>query len=85
MLGKQVHSCHEGGMELEQNHGHLRNVIGMISLEKACIDITLQRAAHAAIKSLMYERPDGCPREFAGMTRGVGRFSIVQVVCIRCL
>jgi hypothetical protein len=60
-------------------------VIGMISPENACIDITLQRAAHAAIKSLTYEQPDGCSWEVAGMTRGVGSFSIVQVVCIRCL
>lgn len=90
MLGKQVHSSQpEGAMELEQDHGNLRNVIGMIRLEQACIDITLQHAAqstaHAAIKPVTHDHPGSCLKKVAGLTGGVRRFSRVQLICIKCL
>ena len=90
MLGKQVYSSQpEDGMELEQNHGYPGNVIGMISPEQACMDITLQPAAqttaYAAIKPVLRDNPHGWLRKVEGLTSGMGRFSSVQVVCIRCL
>ena len=76
-------------MELEQDHENLRNVIGMIRFEQACIYISFRHAAqstaHAAIKPVTHDHPESCLKKVAGLTGGVRRFSRVQFICIECL
>ena len=78
MLEKHVHASRPGGvMRLEQTHGHLPNVIGMIRRGQVCIEciecIDMARPLHAAErtvragkKPVTNDRLDDCLAGVAG-------------------
>ena len=94
MLETQVHSSQpKGGMRLEHDHGQLRNVIGVIRQEQACIKcIDRVRPLHAAGRTVRaanqpvtHAHPGSCLKKVAGLTGGARRFSSVQPICLKCL
>ena len=75
MREKRVHASRPGGvMRLEQTHGHLPNVIGMIRREQVCVEcIDIARPLHAAErtvragkKPVTNDRLDDCLAGVAG-------------------
>jgi len=61
-----VHGSHEAvSKRLKRAHGHLQNVITMLSQERACLDVAQQlhaveRAIAAAKKQLIHDHVDHC-------------------------
>lgn len=92
MLEKNVHASHPGGVRrLEQIHGHLRNVIGMIRRGQVCIEcIDIARPLHAAErtvragkKPVTNDRLDDCLAGvagalFASMPSSVAKFKDIS-------
>lgn len=66
MPESELHLSHEAvAKRLKRAHGHLQNVITMLSQDRACLDVAQQlhaveRAISAAKKQLIHDHIDHC-------------------------
>jgi len=79
MAVPQSHVSHEAASKrLKRAHGHLQNVITMLSQDRDCLDVAQQlhaveRAIAAAKKQLIHDHIDHCLDRSLGGTAGSSR------------
>lgn len=84
MSEKHLHAVHPDVVKrLKRAHGHLQNVISMIEVERACLDIAQQlhaveRAIRAAKKLVIHDHLDHCLEEVANSGPAAIRSSIAE-------
>lgn len=88
MAESDLHVSHDAvAKRLKRAHGHLHNVITMLSEDRACLDLAQQlhaveRAICAAKKQLIHDHIDHCLDHALGIPAASSRRALVEFKAI---
>ena len=88
MAESKVHVSHDPvAKRLKRAHGHLQNVITMLSEDRACLDVAQQlhaveRAIAAAKKQLIHDHIDHCLDQSLATPAGASRRALGEFKAI---